>query len=262
MRQVTRGLAIFVLCWLAACAAPTPTRAPLPTRVLPQDAARAALSALLSELEYDLSQARSLMRFLAQAPQVRNSSPSECSAFLRAQLQNNPQHSQLGVTTPNGVLVCNTESARRSVSVADRLYFSRAFGADDMVVGEYVIGRVTLVPSLGLAYPILNDAHALQGVVIAPLKLGWLAERVAQINIPVTGEIDLIDTYGNLLVRDPDTNDWQGKNISGTPLGNAMLAKIYGSGEYAGADGETRYYAYASPQGADNHLIVAVGIKK
>jgi len=262
MRRVLCGLSILVVSWLAACAAPPPTSIPLPTRMLPEDAAHSALAAMLSELEYDLTQARSLMRYLAQTRQVREGSQKECSAFVQQMLKTNPQYAQLGAAAPNGVLYCNSNDTRREASVADRLYYARALGAQDLVVGEYVIGRVTLLPSLGLAYPILDDRAQLQGIIIAPLKLGWLAERVVQINIPVTGEIVLIDTYGNLLIRDPDTNDWQGKNISTTPLGKAMLSQIHGSGEFAGADGESRFYEFASPQGSQNHLIVAVGIKK
>lgn len=230
--------------------------------MLPQDAAQLALTELLAELEHDLTQARSYMRYLAQTPQVRTGTQAECSAFVSAQLKNNPQYAQLGAATPNGVLYCNSNETRRAASIADRLYYSRVLAAGDMVVGEYVIGRVTLSPALGLAYPILDDSRVLQGVVIAPLRAGWLAEQISEINIPVTGEIVVTDTYGNLLVRDPDSNDWQGKNISETPLGKAMLSKIRGSGDFAGADGETRYYEFASPQGANNHLLVAVGIKQ
>lgn len=256
-------IAVFFLMYvLTACAAPTPTPTALPTRRSAPDAAHFALTALLSELEHDLTQARALMRYLAQAPPVRTGSLSECSEFVRQLLQTNPQYSQLGAASPNGVLFCNSNESRRTVSVADRLYFSRALGARDLVIGEYTVGRVTLVPSMGLAYPILDDSAHMQGVIIAPLKLGWLAERVANIDIPVTGEIVLLDTYGNLLLRDPDTQDWQGKNISATPLGKAMLTQIQGSGDFVGADGETRYYEFASPQGADDKLIAAVGIKK
>lgn len=262
MRQLWCGGLLVLLCALAACAAPTATRVPLPTRLPPQDAARFALSELLAELEHDLAQARSMLRFLAQAPQIRSGTQTECNAFVRAQLKNNPRYAQLAAATPNGVLYCNSNDTRRAASIADRLYFSRVLGANDMVIGEYVIGRVTLTPSLGLAYPMQDDSRALRAIIIAPLRVGWLAEQISKINIPVTGEIVVMDTYGNLLVRDPDSNDWQGKNISDTPLGKAMLAQIRGSGDFAGADGETRYYEFATPQGANNHLLVAVGIKK
>lgn len=230
--------------------------------MLPEDAAQLALSDALSELEYDLSQARSFLTFLAKTAQVQNGSASECSAYVQELLKTNPQYTQIGATTASGVLFCDSETRTRQVSVADRLYFSRALSEHDFVVGEYVIGRVTLAPSMGLAYPILDDAKNVRGVVIAPLKLGWLALRFSEINIPVTGEMLVVDSYGNLLLRDPDATDWFGKNISETPIGKAMLAKFQGSGEFAGADGEKRFYAFASPSGSHQRLVVAVGIKK
>ncbi len=255
-------LAVMALALLLGCSPepPTPTRTPFPTRAEPADEAHQVLTEALSELEYDLGQARSLMAFLAKAPQVTGESESECEAFLEQQLKNNSQYSQLGVTTPNGVLYCDTTGRDRDFSVADRLYFSRALTEHDFVVGEFVIGRVTLTPSLGMAYPILDDADSVSGVVIAPLRLSWLAQRFANINIPVTAEIVVIDSYGNLLLRDPDATDWFGKNISDTELGAAMLDRVQGSGEFAGADGEVRQYSFASPLASGGRVIVAVGV--
>lgn len=255
---------ILLLALLIACSsgAPTAPHTPLPTRAQPEDVAHQLLSESLSELEYDLTQARSLLAFMAKSPQVLGDSASACDTFVTGLLKTNTRYTQIGVSTPNGVLYCESQSRGRQVSIADRLYYSRALTERGFVVGEYVIGRVTLAPSLGLAYPIIDETNHLRGVAIAPLRLGWLASRFAELNLPVTGEIVIIDTYGNLILRDPDANDWFGRNISDTPLGRAMLEKVRGTGEFAGADGETRYYTFASPHAANNNLIVAVGIKR
>lgn len=269
---MSRGNSFLLLCavialllaGLFACSASasTPVRTPLPTRAQPEDVSRQLLSEALSELEYDLNQARSLLTFISKSPQVLGDSASACDTFVSGLLKTNERYSQLGVSTPNGVLYCDSQFRTRQVSIADRLYYSRAINERGFVVGEYVIGRVTLAPSLGLALPLVDDDNSLRGVAIAPLRLGWLAMRFAEFNLPVTGEIVIIDTYGNLILRDPDANDWFGRNISETPLGRAMLEKTGGSGEYAGADGETRYYSFASPEASNSHLIVAVGIKR
>lgn len=247
---------------LAACSAPTPTPLPIPTRMQPEDASQRGLAEALTELEYDLTQAQSLLAFMAKAPAVQSGSAEECSAYVRQLLQQNPRYTQLGAANANGELYCDTQDHSRVFDISDRLYYTRAASDREFSVGEYVIGRVTLVPSLGLASPIIDDSNSVRGIVLAPLRLGWLAERISEISIPVTGEIVIIDTYGNVVLRDPDATDWLGKNISNTPLGAAMLSKLNGSGDYAGADGETRYYTFGTPQSSHNHLIVAVGIKK
>lgn len=250
-------LAIF-----AACSPPTPTPLPFPTRMQPEDASRRGLAEAMTELEYDLSQARSLLAFMSKASAVQNGSPDECSGYVRQLLVQNPRYTQLGAATPAGILFCDTVDRSRTVSVADRLYFSRAVSEREFVVGEYLIGRITLAPSLGLAAPIVADKNELRGIVMAPLRLGWLAERFSEISIPVTGEIVVIDTYGNLILRDPDATDWFGKNISETTLGAAMLSKFRGAGDYVGADGESRYYSFDTPASSNKQLFVAVGVKK
>lgn len=264
--MLTRALQPILLLALlvTACATTTPRRpeTPPPTRMQPEDAAQSALSDTLAELDHDLEQARSLLIYLAGTTQVRSGSSANCATFVRQLLNTNPQFSEIGATTPDGILFCDSTERDRTFSVADRLYFSRTLSTHEFTVGEYVIGRVTTQPSLGLAYPILDDSQTLRGIVMAPLSLGWLARRISDIEIPVTGEIVLLDSYGNILIRDPDAQDWLGRNVSDSPLGKAMLARYGGSGEFAGADGQTRFYAFGSPQRANHNLIAAVGIKK
>jgi hypothetical protein len=255
-----------VILLVALGCAPTATRLPdltaFPTVAPPEDQSHQALAEALSELEYDLKQARSLLVFMSKAAPVLTGTESECEDFVRGLLKTNAQYSQLGAASPNGLLYCDSDERSRKVSVADRLYFSRALSNHGFVVGEFVTGRVTAAPSMGLAYAIMDESNAMRGVLISPLRLSWLAQRFAEINIPVTGEMVVIDTYGNLLLRDPDAVDWFGKNIATTPLGQAMLAQIEGTGDFAGADGQSRYYSFASPQVSNNNLLVAVGIKR
>lgn len=260
-RLAATGLGILLL--LSACggAWPEPATRAAPTRAPTPRDPRQPLAQAVAHLEQDLAEARALLAALATSPEVQSGSAAVCSAFVARILEAHPQFAQLGATTPNGILFCNSYSQWRAPSVADRLYFSRALASQDFAVGEFVIGRVTRLPALGLAYPIRGDDHAVKGIVIAPLKLSFIIQQFATIDIPATGEIVLLDSYGNILVRDPDAVEWLGRNIAETSLGQAMLTHHRGMGEYAGADGEKRAYAFAAPQGSNEHLIVAVGIK-
>lgn len=241
---------------------PSPRLTPLPTRAQPEDLAQQALAEALSELEYDLTQARSLLSFLAKSAPVNAGSAVECSNYVRQLLATNPQYTQLGAATPDGMLFCDSETPTRRLSVATSVFFSRAKREHTFVVGEYVIGGLTLSPSMGLAYPVLDESRTVRAVVVSTLRLSWLAQRFSEINIPVTGEMVVIDTGGNLLLRDPDASNWLGKNLANSALGTAMLTNLQGKGEFAGADGEIRYYAFGSPRSSNKRLVVAVGIKE
>lgn len=248
----------------AGCASGTLTPRPtaLPTRADPADAAQRGLALVLSELDHDLTQARSFLVFIAGAPQVRGGSADACTTYVASLARTSPQYTHISAITQQGIMYCDSGGRTRPFNVADRLYFHRVTSTHDFVVGEYLIGGATLGPSLALAYPVEDEAKTRRGAVIAPLSLSWLAQRIAEIEIPVTGEIVILDTYGNLILRDPDAGDWYGRNISESQLGKAMLGQLHGAGELAGADGQTRRYAYGTAQGSHNQLIAAVGIPR
>ncbi|HZQ07423.1 MAG TPA: cache domain-containing protein [Anaerolineae bacterium] len=253
---------LFLIVSCASTPTPSPHITPLPTRMEPADAAQNALAQVLSELDHDLTQARSLLVYLSNQSQVRSGSASDCNEFVTPLLKANPQYTQIVVAKQNGDLFCASGTNPTGINVQDRLYFNRVLTTHDFSVGGYQVGRLSGQPSLGLAYPVLENGSEVTGVIIAPFSLDWLAGRVSEVDIPVTGEIILLDTTGNIVLRDPDATNWYGKNISQTPLANAMLTKIQGSGEFLGADGEPRIYVFGSPPTSNKQLLVAVGIPK
>lgn len=254
---------VLILFLLAACrsSTPSPRLTPLPTRMQPADAAQQALAQALSELDYDLSQARSLLSFAANAPEVHSDSAGDCTAYMLSLQKSNPQYIEFDVATPDGNLFCTSNPNTGGVNLSNRLYFQRVLNTHTFAIGEYVAGHFTSQAGLGLAYPIV-DKNQMVRVLVAPLNLSWLADRIAAIDIPVTGEIVLMDTSGGVVLRDPDTERWYGQNISQSSLAAAMLSKTQGAGEYSGADGQTRLYSFSTPPAATKQLFIAAGIPK
>lgn len=256
----------FLMAFVAACSAATPTadpyKTPPATRAQPEDISHQALADALSEVEYEMAQARSILVYISKAPQAKPGATADCKPFVEELARTNPQYAEVGVATPNGQVNCDSATHNQPLYIGETLYFNRLQDQRDFVIGEYLIAGGPSRPALGLAYPILGDTKRLDGIVIAPLRLDWIANRLSGIEIPVTGEMLVIDTEGTILLRDPDASDWVGKSISDIPLGQAMLTKIQGSGEFAGADGVTRFYSFASPVSSNNELEVAVGIPR
>ena len=250
---------------IVACGAtPTPDSyiTPLPTRAQPEDISHQALSDALSEVEYELTQARSMLVYLSKAQQLRIGVESDCRAFLQQLLKTNLQYAQLGIASTDGTVYCDSGATARERNIKQSLVFNRVTNRRDFSVGDYVKAGNMLPAAMDLAYPVLDTTNQLNAVVVAPLSLDWIADRFSAIEIPVSGEMLLIDTDGELLLRDPDSDEWVGKNISTTPLGQAMLSKLQGSGEFAGADGVKRFYSFGSPVSSRKNLVVAVGIPR
>jgi hypothetical protein len=260
MSIITTLMMLIVAC--SATPTPDPHITPLPTRAQPEDISHQALSDALSEVEYDLTQARSMLVYLSKAPQLQTGAASECRAFLQQLLKTNLQYAQLGIASSDGSVYCDSGATARERNIKQTLAFNRVMNRRAFAVGDYMKASNMLPAAIDLAYPVLNGTNQLNSVVVAPLSLDWIADRFSAIEIPVTGEMLLMDTDGALLLRDPDSDQWVGKNISNSPLGQAMLTKLQGSGEFAGADGVARFYSFASPVSSNKNLIVAVGIPR
>src|SRR5262249_3677450 len=157
-----------------------------------------------------------------------------CGAYLGDLIKTNSQFARLLRVSTAGAVNCDSSQFAPPMNIGNNVSLSRALRTKNFALGDYVARDITIEPSFPLAYPVLDSSKQLRAVLIASLRLDWLAMRFANIDIPVTGEMDVIDTNGTLLLRDPDSQNWVGKNISNTPLGLAMLGKLQGTGEFPG----------------------------
>lgn len=253
---------ILILIVLAACGSNLSLNSTLPPNASASDITQQGLAKAITELDQDLKNARSMLVYLAAQPQIRTGTPAECITFVKQLEAANPAYAQIGATIPSGDLICAADMGDNFLMLGDTLAYTRAVTAHDFAVGEYVTAGSDSTSALDLAFPILDDGKILRGIVIAPLRMNFLRDKFATITLPPTGEIVLLDTQGDVLPRDPDAESWYGKNISQTPLGSAMLSQIQGWGEFAGADGKTRFYAFGSTPTSRNQLLVAVGAPK
>ena len=109
---------------------------------------------------------------IGHLPQLHGEASSACRAFLAEMLAASPMYVNLGVAEPDGDLSCSAVPLQSSVNVSDRLYFRRAMETRRFAIGDYQIGRVTLIPSLNYGYPVLGDEGNVQAVVFAALHGG------------------------------------------------------------------------------------------
>src|SRR5262249_39053266 len=111
---------------------------------------------------------RQLLVALTAVPTVRDHAAAECNAVFPALLRQFPQYASLAVLEPDGSVWC---SGRDGVTVgraaSDRSYFQRALATKSFAIGEYAIGRVSKVPVLQFAYPVVDATGAVSGIVLA-----------------------------------------------------------------------------------------------
>src|ERR1043166_3431804 len=210
----------------------------------------------------EIEAARQLLIAFARLPQVRMSDASACSAFMKEMLGAYPAYQNLGVISPDGNVWCSGVQLVSMINVADRMYFQRAIAARDFAIGDYQIGRITLVPQVNYAYPLLGDGDRLQGIVYAAQSLNWLTLALANSDFPPGAIFSVVDRNGTVLARLPDAGDLIGKTLPEPEVLTALTGRKEGGVfEADDAHGVRRLWAFA-PLIAGHDLHAAIGVPK
>jgi signal transduction histidine kinase len=186
---------------------------------------------------------------------------AECNLLTPDLQEDFPWFTSITVTTPDGDVFCSAVPTAGPVNLADRPYFEEALRTRDFAIGEYVIGRITGLPILPLAQPILDDDGLPVAVIVAPISLEWLNDLIAQMQVPEGMSILVLDRSGTILARHPDPGTWVGQTVPDHPIAQAILeGRSEGTIEGVGVEGESRLYGFASLSGPATGAYVSVGI--
>jgi two-component system, sensor histidine kinase len=207
-----------------------------------------------------IESSRHLLAAAAQMPEVQRRDASGCSARM-AELRNQfPRVSGIGALGPDGVQFCSSSGEVAGISLADRPYFQQALRTKTLAISGYIIGRVSGQPHLNFAYPAIDRAGAVRGVVVLAFSLDRLSESLSMAPRPSGATMSLIDGDGILLARTPPSPDWIGRRVPEAPFTKAMLARRQGVViEQTGIDGVARMYGFAPLIGSAD-LFAVVGL--
>jgi len=226
------------------------------------DDAMALVHIVTSNQAAQIEAARQLMLALARLPQLRRNDPTACSALLAEMLKAYPLYLNMGVIEPDGDLACSALPLGAPINLADRSYFEMAIQTRDFVVGDYQTGRVTKLPAINYAYPLLDAAGNVGSVIYIAQNLDWLTVALAGVQLPKGAVLAVTDANGTVLARVPHADGAVGKRLEEPALVAAMAGrKERGLVESEDAGGVGRLWAYA-PLIAGNELHAMIGVSK
>ncbi len=201
---------------------------------------------------------RQLLAGLAHLPEVKGGDAEACSALFAALLAEHPLYANLVVTRPNGDLWCSAVPPDGPVNYADRAWFQEAVRTRRFVAGGYIMGRVTRRSMATFAYPLLDEAGQMQGVVATGLDLAWLNRYLAQTSLPEGAVLTVLDGQGTVLARTLEGEKWVGKTAPDVEIIQIVLAQRGpGTVEARGVDGVRRLYAFA-PLAGNSRVLVGI----
>ena len=224
------------------------------------DDAMALVHIVTSNQAAQVEAARQLLMAFARLPQLRNKDRAACSALMAAMLKAYPLYLNIGLIEPDGSITCSGLPMREPVNVADRLYFELAIQTRGFVVGDYQTGRVTKLPSINYAYPLLDAAGNVEAVIYIAQNLDWLTMALAGVQLPSGAILAVTDRNGTVLARVPPAEGALGMRLA-EPALVAAIAGRKGRGlvETEDTDGIGRLWAYAPLiAGTDFHAMIGV----
>ncbi|MEO5699456.1 MAG: SpoIIE family protein phosphatase [Casimicrobiaceae bacterium] len=224
------------------------------------DDALALVHIITSNQAAQVEAARQLLLALARLPQLRKSDPAACSALMADLLKAYPLYLNIGLVEPDGNIACSALPMRTPVNVADRLYFQLAVQTRGFGVGDYQQGRVTGLPSINYAYPLLNAAGNVEAVIYIAQNLDWLTVALAGLQLPSGAVLAVTDRNGTVLARVPPAEGAVGRRLSEPALVAALAGhKERGLVETEDVGGIGRLWAYAPLiAGTDFHAMIGV----
>jgi PAS domain S-box-containing protein len=210
-----------------------------------------------------IEEAHGALDAFASLEAVRLRDEAACSAAARSITATEPAFTNVSAATPDGNVFCSALPVRGSVSLADRAYFQAALRAPDVVVGDYVVGRLSGRPVLPLARALLGNRGEKLGVANLYFDLSHLDQLLAGIERRPGVVLTAIDSTGTILGRHPDLQRRPVSAIDGPRL-KQMLEQRKGADELRGVDGVRRIHAFTEVRagGSPAGILISAGIPR
>ncbi len=229
---------------------------------------QASLSALglaqlaATDIQQFLQETEVLLAQVTQRPLIRAVDPSRCDPFLADFYATQPQFATMFVADAAGQIICSatppmTESGSLP-AVADRPWFQSISHTHAFTVGSAQLGRLHGRWDSVLAYPILNEADQLVGVLGAPIDLTRYQISLTRVTLPAGTVIILLDADGVVIARSLDPEKWIGRNARDAEIVTTVLAQPEGQAQVRGVDGVERIYGFTTVTGAGWHVYAGI----
>lgn len=223
-----------------------------------------SLGAQQERIALDLEQ---FLGSLARLPEVRDRDIEGCNELFRGLRERNPSYTIIGLVAPDGILLAaSAPFTPGTVNLADRLHIREAIRTRSFSVGEFVVGRVSNVPTLNYTYPLVDLDGNIRSIVVVGYNLDEFMRFIARTKMPEGTSVSILDHAGTRLFRYPRSSvSGQGKPLS--PMAFELMngAEDQGIIERAGDDGTERVYAYKRIRLRDDsppYLFITVGIPR
>ena len=196
---------------------------------------------------------------LSELPAIRAKDSGACNTYLASVNRQFPAFLAFLVSDVEGNTFCNTVGPNESVNVSKRSYFAHAITTGAFTVGEYSTGLIAPQKIIQFALAYRDEKGRIAGLIIAGMRLDWLADHMAQKGAPPGAAFAITDRNGIYLARYPNNALAVGRKmqLNLTPkLDEEMTADI------TDIDDVERIVGFSELAEDSGGLIVSFGLDK
>lgn len=219
----------------------------------------------MAQVQIDITKSfQQLLSTLALLPEVQAMDAAACRPIFAGILEHNPDYHNLLLLDLNGdVLVSGKYSTPTNLS--DRKHFREALTNRVFAVGEFIVTRIgPTAQAFPFAYPVLDHAGQVKGVLSGAVKLNQFARFHAIATLPEKGFVSLTDNRGiRLLYYPPAETNPVGEPIKQRAWKIASGADNPGIFTLEGSDGTRRLFAFEPVRlqpAAEPYMYVWAGV--
>lgn len=189
--------------------------------MLSEDAARAS-----SAIRVQVEVARHAIALIMASDWARSSDVARCDQFSAQLVARGDTFTNVALFDQAGGYVCGSERPAAPVSVAAHPWFERMTRTREFTISELLpVERLTGVPAIVFAQPLLNADKSIARVVTVSLSAAHLRQVLEGIEMPAGAILQLVDENGAMVARVPDHASWVGRALAEGPLMAAVRRK-------------------------------------
>ncbi len=158
-----------------------------------------AASLAMASQERVAESARLLLTAMVNLPDLHDGKNFRCDAYFDRFRGRFPAYANMGLTGVDGYTRCHALDSKTSTFVVDRAYFRAALATRAFVVSQYQEGRLSRVPVITFALPLLDAAGEVRAVAFAALDLRELARSLHGVQLPPGARMAVLDRDGTVL---------------------------------------------------------------
>ena len=165
------------------------------------------VESLAAQQEQIAAGTRQMLSTLAQSPQVQSLNAEACNKLFRELRDQNPIYSSIGAVMPDGNIFANSiHFELGSVNIHELKHIKDTIKSLDFSAGEYIVGRLSNVPSIMYGYPVLDANKRLIAIVTAGFRLTEYDGFIKKANLPPDSAVAILDHQGLRLYRYPEND--------------------------------------------------------